>query len=110
MAMDYKRRSKSKLSMRNSVIIWVGGAFLGWALMVVTVYNVLRFPDSQVAENGRGNPMVIASDEKSLNEIAPAAGGNLSPAEDALAPAEDTLTEETGEETKDADENIDDIG
>lgn len=115
--MDNQYRKSGKLSLRNSIMVWIGGAVLGWALMVVSIYNVLRFPTDQLAENELAPPPgIMATDDNSLNKIAPAAG-DISPdaattAEDASATEDDAATaakaleeitddnDETAEESK----------
>lgn len=75
-----KRPIKKPFSLTRSLIVWISGAVLGWALAVVTVYNLLRYhgPDDDVA------PAVATEDAadhltpeelEKLIEIAPAAGG-----------------------------------
>ncbi len=57
-----------RMSMRNSLLVWVFGAVLGWVVAVVAVYSVIRDNEDHV----------IAQDKISvpehLNTIEPAAG------------------------------------
>ncbi len=83
-----QRKTKKPLSVRTSIIVWVGGAVLGWALAVVTLYNALRFADGNVAEGppaaetGQAPALatqdatdLLSPDElRALSETAPAAG------------------------------------
>jgi len=80
-----KRPIKKPFSLSRSLIVWISGAVLGWALAVVTIYNLLRYqgPEDNVA------PAVATEDAadhlspeelEKLIETAPAAGGIKKPA------------------------------
>lgn len=83
-----QRNTKKPLSVRTSIIVWVGGAILGWVLAVVTLYNALRFADGNVAEappaaETRPAPALATQDAtdqlspeelNALSQTAPAAG------------------------------------
>ncbi len=94
-------REKERMSMRESVFLWVGGAVFGWALLMVSVYNVVRFDDpTQVG------PQTIAEAEaERLNEILPAAGTmpeSQFETEEIIITPEDVDTEEdSGEQPMD---------
>lgn len=60
-----------KLSMRNSILIWVSGACLGWVVLVVSIYTILGTSDAGRYPNGQ---MAGEDPAQELNEIAPAAG------------------------------------
>lgn len=102
---------RARLSLRSSVMVWVGGAVLGWAIMVVSVYQVLRFPHEQAAGPIESGALPLtASEEKALSDIAPAAGGDQSAAsapedESATAPAEDEDDEDKDDEDDASDQD-----
>lgn len=56
-----------RLSMRNSLIVWVAGAVLGWVVAVVSVWTTLSSTEHNIAEN---NP----ADAEQMQQIMPAAG------------------------------------
>lgn len=61
---------RERLSLRNSLLVWVFGAVLGWAVAVVAVYGIIRSADEpRIAEDGRSG-----DDEGQFDRIAPAAG------------------------------------
>ena len=62
-----------KLSMRNSILIWVSGACCGWVLLVAFIYNLLGTSD---AGTYPGTQMIAEDPASELNQISPAAGGN----------------------------------
>jgi len=81
------------MSLRNSLMVWVGGAVLGWVVAVVSVYGALRYTGPEVAETtqppapestpamaAQDNPEALTPEQaqaeaEGLQEIAPAAGG-----------------------------------
>lgn len=64
-----KQDDLERMSLRNSLLVWVFGAVLGWAVAVVAVYGIIRTADDPlVAEDG------TPRDEQQLDQIAPAAG------------------------------------
>lgn len=71
------------MSMRQSLIIWVGGAIGGWVLLVFTIYNVLRLPNAEViqADIQPDLPASMAEEVDRLNRISPASGGQQVPLE-----------------------------
>ena len=103
---DKDKREKEKMSMRDSVFIWVSGAVFGWVLLMVSVYNVVRTDDPSM----QGQQSVAEAEADRLNEILPA-GGNVSP-ESAFEVDEIIITpedaegeeEEEDEDTPDQDE------
>lgn len=67
--------NSGKLSLRNSILFWVSSAVCGWVLVVVFIYNTLRFPD---VDPTAGKPTIVAEEpSQRLNDLAPAAGGSL---------------------------------
>ena len=66
-------QSAGRLSLRNSILVWVAGIVIGWGCAVVLFYQLIR--DS--AEEGRlsGAPIVAeARDAVGVADIEPAAG------------------------------------
>ncbi len=66
-AQDNKEAKEERLSMRNSIMVWVAGAVLGWIVAVVSVWTALSTTDNNIAKNN-------APDAEQLEEIMPAAG------------------------------------
>lgn len=66
--------------MRNSIFVWVGGAVLGWVLIVVFGYNLIRFSDDEnivkTYNEQHQEEFFAGSEADALNDIAPAAGGD----------------------------------
>lgn len=63
------RQDEERMSLRNSLLVWVFGAVLGWAVAVVAVYGIIRSADEpRIAEDR------IPDGDRALDEIAPAAG------------------------------------
>jgi hypothetical protein len=70
--------SAERLSMRKSILIWIGGICLGWGIasgLIFTYWAMSRQEPIQAVE-GNDAPMMAATDSesKSLNEVMPAAG------------------------------------
>jgi hypothetical protein len=86
----------NSMSLRNSLMVWVGGAVLGWVVAVVSVYGALRYTGPEVAETtqppapesapamaaAQDTPEALTPEQaqaqaqaKALQNIAPAAGG-----------------------------------
>lgn len=67
-------QSTGRLSLRNSILVWVAGIVIGWGCAVVLFYQLIR--DS--AEEGRlaHSPLVAEAGEGAagLADIEPAAG------------------------------------
>lgn len=64
-----KQNDRERMSLRNSLLVWVFGAVLGWAVAVVAVYGIIRTADDPlVAEDG------ARSDDQQFDQITPAAG------------------------------------
>jgi hypothetical protein len=67
-----------RLSMRNSVLIWIGGICLGWGIATALIFSywALSRQEPIKALDGAAVPMMAdaAKDAKSLNEVMPAAG------------------------------------
>lgn len=69
-----------RMTVRNSLLVWVSGAVIGWVVAVMVIYSALRAPDEpMMAEDNRQNPPALADEitPDMLNEIAPAAGSDL---------------------------------
>jgi len=60
-------KEKGRLSMRNSLIVWVSGAILGWVVAVLSVWTALSTTDSNIAANS-------PSSAERMEQIMPAAG------------------------------------
>lgn len=70
----------NRMSMRNSLLVWVFGAVLGWVVAVVAVYSIIRDEGDRViatTKQPQNAEKALASDKKAreLNAIQPAAGG-----------------------------------
>ncbi|WP_417318997.1 hypothetical protein [Emcibacter sp.] len=77
MADNTDKNSDERLSMRQSVMIWVVGAVLGWVVAVASVYSALRSPDSEIAKNTLHKEETVSpEDAEKVQEIMPAAGQN----------------------------------
>lgn len=65
-------QSASRLSMRNSILVWVAGIVIGWGCAVVLFYQLIR--DS--TEEGRNPSPIVAEarDAVGIADIEPAAG------------------------------------
>ena len=65
------------LSIRRSIIVWLAGGVFGWVLAVVLIYGTIRITSHEnVAEDATNQPpSAVATEEKKLQDIAPAAGG-----------------------------------
>ena len=65
------------LSIRRSIIVWLAGGVFGWVLAVVLIYGTIRITSHEnVAEDAANQPPnAVATEEKKLQDIAPAAGG-----------------------------------
>ncbi len=69
-----KQDDQERMSLRNSLLVWVFGAVLGWAVAVVAVYGIIRSSDDhRVAED------IVPAEEQQLDRIAPAAGETSDP-------------------------------
>lgn len=64
---DSKDTNEERLSMRNSIMVWVAGAVLGWVVAVVSVWTALNTPESNIAKN-------TPTDAEKMEQIMPAAG------------------------------------
>lgn len=73
MKMTRLDQNASRLSMRNSILVWVAGIVIGWGCAVVLFYQLIR--DS--AEEGRPGVQMVAEaqDAVGVADIEPAAGG-----------------------------------
>lgn len=60
-------KEEGRLSMRNSLIVWISGAILGWVVAVVSVWTALSTTDSNIAANS-------PTTAEKMEQIAPAAG------------------------------------
>ncbi|MFC7049358.1 hypothetical protein [Emcibacter nanhaiensis] len=83
MADNTENNSDERLSMRQSVMIWVVGAVLGWVVAVASVYSALRSPESEIAENKAPlEEKISPEDAEKVQEIMPAAGQEDKKSED----------------------------
>lgn len=62
-------KENGRLSMRNSLMVWIGGAILGWVVAVVSVWFALNSSDNDIALND-------LSEAEHMEQIVPAAGKN----------------------------------
>ncbi|MDA5193610.1 hypothetical protein [Govanella unica] len=73
--------NSNRMSMRNSLLVWVFGAVLGWAVAVVAVYSIIRDEGDRAVATNTSEPhtnqkKTIAQPKEAdeLNAIEPAAG------------------------------------
>ena len=71
-----KRRSKKQpLPLRHSVIIWAGGAILGWLVAVASVWLVLNNnTETEIAQKQFPDTELTPEEVEKLEQIMPAAG------------------------------------
>lgn len=62
-----QENKNSRLSMRNSVMVWVAGAVLGWIVAVASVWTVMDNSNSNIAKN-------TPSEAEKMEQIMPASG------------------------------------
>lgn len=81
----------SRLSLRNSILVWVAGIVIGWGCAVVLFYQLIRDASE---ERGIDAPALMAesSEAVGLADIAPAAGGEEAAVERTSAPDTDQTT------------------
>ncbi|VAV86904.1 hypothetical protein MNBD_ALPHA02-276 [hydrothermal vent metagenome] len=60
-------KEEGRLSMRNSLIVWISGAILGWVVAVVSVWTALSTTDSNIAANS-------PTTAEKMEQIMPASG------------------------------------
>src|SRR5690606_3867266 len=73
---------KDRLSWRNSVLVWVSGAVLGWVIAVVAVYSVIRTEEAshmaqQPAALEQESSFADDLDAQEMNQIMPATGEDI---------------------------------
>lgn len=64
------------LSIRRSILIWLAGGVFGWVVAVVIIYGTIRITSHDNIAQDKTQPSnnSIATEEKKLQEVAPAAG------------------------------------
>ena len=63
------------LSTRKALLFWFGCALAGWVVAIFSIYGVLQFGDRVIAVLTDPNDVrVTDQEERSLQEVAPAAG------------------------------------
>jgi hypothetical protein len=65
------------LSIRRSVIVWLAGGVFGWVIAVVLIYGTIRATSYDSIAKDRQQEQsdtATVTDEKALQDIAPAAG------------------------------------
>ncbi len=62
-------KENGRLSMRNSLMVWIVGAILGWVVAIASVWTAMNTNDSDIASNA-------LSDAEQMEKIVPAAGNN----------------------------------
>jgi hypothetical protein len=76
--MSNENNVAERLSMRKSVLVWIGGICLGWGIATALIFSYWALsrqePINAIGEAAA--PMVAdaAKDAKSLNDVMPAAG------------------------------------
>lgn len=69
-----------RMSMRNSLLVWVSGAVLGWVVAVVAVYSALRTDeDTIIAQDPAPRPSMAREAPTGLDAIEPAGGDKEQP-------------------------------
>ncbi len=66
-----------RLSMRKSVLVWIGGICLGWGIASALIFSYWAMSrQDPISADGTVAPMMANADKdaKSLNEVMPAAG------------------------------------
>lgn len=63
-----------RLSLRNSILVWVAGIVIGWGCAVVLFYQLIRDSGAEGGFNTGGTLVAEANEGTGLAEIAPAAG------------------------------------
>lgn len=64
-----------RMSMRNSLLVWVSGAVLGWVVAVIAVYSALRTDeDAMVVQEPVQRPSIAQEAPTELDAIEPAFG------------------------------------
>ncbi|MEX6724503.1 hypothetical protein [Parapedomonas caeni] len=68
--------SSGRLSLRNSILVWVAGIVIGWGCAVVLFYQLIRNSGTEMPVTGRPAAAMVAEerDATGLADIAPAAG------------------------------------
>lgn len=75
-----KRNKEDRLSIRTSIIVWLGGAVLGWVAAVLAIYSVLRAPDREISAVNKpstaqaSHAATDGGNPADLSAIEPAAG------------------------------------
>lgn len=80
-----KNDNGEPLSIRRSVIVWLAGGVFGWVIAVVLIYGTIRATSyDNIAEKQQQEQSnsATATDEKALQDIAPAAGSEETPQQD----------------------------
>jgi hypothetical protein len=76
--MSNENNNADRLSMRKSVLIWIGGICLGWGIAsgLIFSYWAMSRQEPIKAVESQGAPMMADADKESkgLNEVMPAAG------------------------------------
>lgn len=64
-----------RMSMRNSLLVWVSGAVLGWVVAVIAVYSALRTDeDTIIVQEPVQRPSIAREAPRELDAIEPAFG------------------------------------
>ena len=73
--------SSEKLSVRQSMAVWIGGIMLGWAVAFGLIFSYwAATKQAPVTDQDSGKPRLVAdSGAKALNQIKPASGAPAKP-------------------------------
>jgi hypothetical protein len=75
--MSNENNSSERLSMRKSVLVWIGGICLGWGIASALIFSYWALSRQEpIRVDGAAAPIMVTADKdsKSLNEVMPAAG------------------------------------
>jgi hypothetical protein len=76
--MSNDNKNTERLSMRKSILIWIGGICLGWGIAssLILAYWAMSRQEPIQDVSVAGQPMTASADTdaKGLNEVMPAAG------------------------------------
>lgn len=89
-------QSSGRLSLRNSILVWVAGIVIGWGCAVVLFYQLIRHSGAETPATGKPAAAMIAEerDATGLADIAPAAGEPTADAGSTAPAAPDATTQD----------------
>ncbi len=75
--------TQHRVTLGRSIILWITSAIIGWVVIIMGVYYLVRTGDTLIAEmfsspaeQSRSELMISDSDIEALKKIAPAAGSS----------------------------------